>query len=383
MRQVLEDTTTNPSEKSAALQRTLAPAVWNELVEEEETLVPMSTLNSGSSMSMSGGVARTTAVPKPKGKSRAKATGSACLEATRQRTRTTRELKQVEGLLKRATGAGNAVLLDAKSSDEASLVLLKSRMELLEQACSTSRDVALCGQLFEACLRDPYLKDLQATLLASKDGVQTLGYVAHVRETLLDLQPNAEKVNILMDHQRNAFQVLTKIANCVLTEVDAWRSTVHALIKARKDEAEALRKAEEKERKAEEKREERNAAKEKAKAEKQKQKEMAAELAKAADAEAEKEDGEHQDGTDGRKARRVRIKIDDLDDTDPSVLRTFKGSSAIDPPTITENLNEFLNHVCSSPFLPAVVRFRKASIKKVLQVSCLLVDQNLKFVFVW
>lgn len=126
-----------------------------------------------------GGVART-AVAKPKGKSRAKPAGSACLEATRQRTRTTRELKQVEGLLKRATAAGAGVLLDAASGGDPSLVLLKSRINLLKQACSTLRDVALCGELFEACLHDPYLKDLQSTLLASKDGVQTLGYVTHV-----------------------------------------------------------------------------------------------------------------------------------------------------------------------------------------------------------
>ena len=376
MQQVLEDKTTNPSEKSTALQKTLAPAVWTELVEEEEALVPMSTLNLVSSMPMSG-VSKASAKPKAKSRAKGSGNGNPSLEATRQRTRTTRELKQVEALLKRASAAGTHILEEHGSAeDEPSLVLLKNRMALLKQASSSSHDVRSCEELFDGCICDPYLKDLQATLLACKEGVQTLGYVTYVRETVLDLQPSVEKVNALMDHQRNAFQVLIKIANCVLTEAEVFKTTVQALIKARKDEEEAVRKANEKERKAEEKRLDRIANKEKIKADKQKQKE-------AAEAEAAKANVEgdlQQDGADNKKQRRIRMKVDDLEDTDPSVLRTFKGSSTIDAAAIVENLNEFIEHVCTSPHLPAVARFRKASIKKVLQVSCL-VDQSFMYLY--
>ena len=160
-----------------------------------------------------------------------------------------------------------------------------------------------------------------------------------------------------------------------MTEAEVFKTTVQALIKARKDEEDAVKKANEKERKAEEIRLERIANREKIKVDKQKQKE-AADIARAAEAEAAKAAGEGEG--DSKKQRRMRIKVDDLEDTDPSVLRTFKGSSAIDAATIVENLNDFIEHVCTSPHLPAVARFRKASIKKVLQVSCL-VDQRFMY----
>ena len=150
----------------------------------------MSTLNLGSSMPMSG-VAKASAKPKAKSRSRGNGNGNPSLEAARQRTKTTRELKQVEALLKRASTTGAHILEQASAEDEPSLILLKNRMALLKQASSPSHDVAFCEDLFDGCMCDPYLKDLQSTLLACKEGVQTLGYVTYVRETLLDLQLNA------------------------------------------------------------------------------------------------------------------------------------------------------------------------------------------------
>lgn len=55
----------------------------------------------------------------------------------------------------------------------------------------------------------------------------------------------------MMEDQKNALTVLGKIATCVMTEAEFWKSNVAAMLKAQRDEDAALRRAEEAEAKAE------------------------------------------------------------------------------------------------------------------------------------
>ena len=62
-----------------------------------------------------------------------------------------------------------------------------------------------------------------------------------------------EKIDQIMANQRNALELLSRIADCLLKEADSWQANIQALIKAKQAEAKALKAAEEKTRKAEEK----------------------------------------------------------------------------------------------------------------------------------
>ena len=62
-----------------------------------------------------------------------------------------------------------------------------------------------------------------------------------------------EKVDDIMANQRNALELLSRIAECLQKEAESWQANLQALIKAKQAESKALKSAEEKNRKAEEK----------------------------------------------------------------------------------------------------------------------------------
>ena len=379
------DEQAQPSEKSILLQKSVASSAWVEM-EDEEPLIPMANLvlsakeapttcQKGRGSSSSGTVTGT-AKAKAASKSRAGVMGNPTLEATKQRTKTTRELKTIETAIKRATSTGTHMLSvegpkihgsQELSDKDPSLSLLRDRVALIQVAASQTPDPQKCKDLFDLCMQDPYLKDLQNTLLSSPDGVQTIGYINYVRNTLLDLQPSVSKVQELMESQKNAFQVLSKIASCVSTEADSWKANLAALLKAKKDEEEALRKAELKERQDEQKRAAKLAKQEQAKAEREKVK--ADKEAEAAAKAAEDAAGDDEVDGNAKKGRRPRVKGAELDESDPAVLRTLRSSSALAPTSVLDSVDSFVKQICLEPYLPCIARLRKSTFKKVLQVT--------------
>lgn len=295
------------------------------------------------------------------------------VEASKQRAKTMRDWKAVQTSLTNAKNVGEQLLneiapacLGTEADNDKTLDLLRQRMILLKACMNVSTEQSQVNkanaELYDLCLLDSYLRDLQQTLLSSRDASQTIGSITRVRDTLLDIQGSTEKVRELMEVQKVAMQLLKKIAQCVLTESEAWKTGHQALKKARDIETQAKEKAEIQEKKAEEKRQKRIDA--------SKQREAAKEEKKKADAlaeEKEKNNGEDHEGEgDTRKSRRRTLGKEELDESDPAVLRELRTS--VPQTKMVEDLNEFISEIVYRPEHPCVVRLKKGAIGKVLAV---------------
>ena len=370
---------TNPSEKAVSMLKAQAASAWAEF-DDEEPLVPATVLSMQSGkpkheFPVQGQRSQVSQSRRPNAKAKASTTKTnPIVEAARQRTKTTRDLKATETSLNRAIQFGKSVLevdaLNIHGTSEAvdqdpSLKLLSQRLQIALLASSSSKKTLEdCKELYNLCLQDPYMKDLQGSILSNHEGVQTLGYINYVRSYLQELQPTADKVIALMDHQKTALTVISRIACCVTTEANAWKSGVQALVKARKEEEDALRKAELAEQKLAEKRKEKaeKAAQKKAEKDAEKQQKQAEAAEKAMLTEAA-------ENNDDKRKRRVRLNNDLLEDTDPSVLRSLRTSSDVEQTSIFDTVEAFVNKIAMNPLRPAICRLRKGNIKKILSVS--------------
>lgn len=168
-----------------------------------------------------------------------------------------------------------------------------------------------------------------------------------------------------MEIQKVSMQLLKKIAQCVVTEAESWKTGYQALKKAKEIEEQAKEKAELQEKKAEEKKQKRIDAAKQREAEKEAKK--AEDAAKAAQ---EQEEGGGGDGDEGdgetRKSRRRTLGKEELDESDPSVLRELRTS--VPQTKMVEELNEFISEIVYRPEHPCVVRLKKGSFGKVLNV---------------
>ena len=379
MRQECTDEHAAPSEKVVQMQRSSAVNVWGAL-QDDEDLLPMSELPSIPSMPCSGGSGKSKNSKNGKtpttttSTSKSTKTKNPVAEAASQRAKTMKDWKSCEANLQKAIQHAETVLsTDAvdvhgsheKAKDDPSLQLIRDRLSLAKLAVDRTSPVTADQNqlLYSECLKDPFLRDFSDSILASQDGVQCVAWIDHVRSRVLDLQPSAEKVQQLMDCQRNALVVLQKIAGALLKETDTWKSNVIALKKAKLEEEKAAHKAEQALAKEEERKAKRaEAAKARAEAKKRKADEIAA---------ADKSDDEHGDEQDDKGRRRRRAaKATQLTDDDPSVLRTIRNAIWLTPTTICSTIQEFVEHVAAHPNVPVIARLRKANIKKVLSVTC-------------
>lgn len=256
-----------------------------------------------------------------------------------------------------------------------SLKLLRNRLGLLETAMDTSQGPQGLGansKLLAQCKEDPFLRELEHTMLSDPQGVQTFGYIKYVREKVLDLQPSAAKVLELMDHQRNALGLLLRIISCVEKEADHWRTSMQALAKAQADEDKAKKKALEKEQREKDKKEAQaaKAAARKLKAQQEKEEREASAKTTAANAEDAPQLADEDDKTKSRR-RRTGAAANELDPSDPAILRTLRVSPQLTATVITEDISAFAHQVCVHPQLPVVLRFKKGMMKKLLLVSSL------------
>lgn len=261
-----------------------------------------------------------------------------------------------------------------KVDGDASLQLLRDRMLLLDLASDPATSDSASKKLHVACLQDPFLKELKATILSDGEGVQSIGRITYVRNTLLELQPSGQKVIELMDQQRNALAVLTNIINCVEKEAASWKTGVVALSKAYAEEEKARKKALEKEQKdklQKKARLEKAAARAEKRKREQEEKQQAAAAAgskEGEDAEEEGEDREERPTT--LRRRRTGHAAGELDESDPSVLRCLRVCPKLIPTAIHSTIPEFLEHVCRQPQEAVVLRLKKGMVKKVLAVTC-------------
>ena len=201
------DESKNPSDSMVASQVEKAASIWkNSCLEAEESLIPSSlrssapaprVLSEATSMGKSGSAAKT-----PKGGKAGKAQVQPLVHASKLRAKTAKDFSEVQRLLKKAFDVSENILtvvapdLLAKMEhgtsvhDDPSLQLLRSRQMLVKVAMKS--DVGVEGSrndrhLYELCLADPYLKDLQMTLLSDEASVQCLGSLSYCRRVTLDL----------------------------------------------------------------------------------------------------------------------------------------------------------------------------------------------------
>lgn len=379
VRQECTDEHAAPSEKVVQMQRSSAVNVWGAL-QDDEDLLSLSELPSLPSTACSGGSVKSRNSKNGKTPTTTTSTSKSTkaknpvAEAASQRAKTMKEWKSCEANLQKAIQHAETVLntdaVDVHGSDEKaqgdpSLQLIRDRLNLAKLAVDRTSPVTAAQNqlLYSECLKDPFLRDLSDSLLASQDGVQCVAWIDHVRSRVLDLQPSAEKIHQLMDCQRNALVVLQKIAGALVKETDTWKSNIFALKKAKLEEEKAAQKAEQALAKKEERKAKRAQAA-KARAEEKKRKADAV-------AAAEKSGDEQGDDPDDKgKRRRRAAKASQLADDDPSVLRTIRNATWLPPTTICSTVEEFVEHVATQPNVPVIARLRKANIKKVLSVTC-------------
>lgn len=254
-----------------------------------------------------------------------------------------------------------------------SLNLLRQRVQIMKMGADSDANMNQSSKsshlFYEACLKDPYLRDLQSTLL-DQDTVQTLGRIHWVRNVSLDLQPSIVKVQEQMDIQKSAFEILRKVASCCMVEGNTWLSGVAALIKAQKDEATKVSRAEEAERLAKEKKErkEREAAAKKAAKAAQKEAERLQREATHTDEPEQADDVPREDDNKRRPRRRGMGKANEFDDSDPAVLRELSTNKDMTQTKCVDKFEDFVDHIAAHPNEPCVVRFKKACVRKVLAV---------------
>lgn len=230
----------------------------------------------------------------------------------------------------------------------------------MEQSKSADKKSSRIFQLLE---EDDFFSDQHW----EQSHVQTWGYIEYVRQTMLDLQRTAEAVQALGEQHKEALNVVKEVAMAVSKSAKQWSSNVAALKKARDLEKKQLEKEEERQRKAEEKAQKSEAAKEKRRLEqedKKRQKEL----------EKEKKDKENADNTKEDKTKRRKKQTAEIEESDYAILK-----SVVNPDWPREfGLNVVDDAICLAAFIaktsgrvPALARFRRSSVKKVLEAACI------------
>ena len=201
----------NPAEQSIANQVEKASSWWTDFdIEAEASLIPTSVFAGAKgdrptgARGLSSSSAPASASAKPKSKAKAKSAAKTdtpaqllCF-AAKQRAKTTKDFAEAERMLKRAHDKADEIInvtapqiLGAdECADDPSLSLLKKRLRIVQQGMDTAGGAAskvASEKLYDLALEDPYLRDLQMTIIADPDAVQTIGALSHARRVTIDL----------------------------------------------------------------------------------------------------------------------------------------------------------------------------------------------------
>ena len=424
----------NPSERDAQAQVAQGANMFD--FDEELCLRPP-TLSNGACLTATGkGVVASG--PAPKAKQKQKHGDNALLAASQIRSKTAADFTTSEILLKRALLKANDTLekayeihgSDEKVEKDASLNLVRSRLDLVELALDGSTNPAEAKSnsnlLYKAAIEDPYLKDLRSSTLQDPDCCQTLGMLKYVRTIKLDLYlnlppgqflftvikepqhffytaatadaadcislflfvqlssfvsfpflprlPSIEAVRAMSETHKTAINLLKTFASCLETEAQSWIANVTALLKAKSEEDKAVEKAQRKAKVDEEKRK-LKAQKAAAKAEAKKKAREDAKLEALQKAEDDAVDDKPLSDDEAaaadrkQKKRRQRLHgLDGLDEADPPILKAVPNLPSTLSATLTkDSVQAFVTAIVSEPDVLCVGRFKRNAIKKVLQ----------------
>ena len=329
-------------------------------------------------------------------KSKARAAERPGVTASKLRQGTLKAWTQTCSEAQRAARLGEQMLLDCLAEhgseegatlQDPSFKVVKLRSQCLAKLLDNRREkptVETGEALLQMLGQDSYLGE-QAW---QPTHVQTLGQMAHVRGTLMELQRTSEAVTRLGDAHRSAIDVLKVVAKSVSSEAAQWRANLAALRKARdleqkmlNKEAERQKAKEERERKAEKKRREkvekkRREAEQKARDQEDEKARLAAAAAEEA-AGGESDDNEKANAEGGAKKKKRKAASNNrviADESDPQLLKSFCDPTWPDGNRVRrlDSIDELVQLVASTAgMLPAVVRFRRSSLKKILDAAWL------------
>lgn len=205
--QSCHDEVRNPSNKDTQIQVEKAASAWKEMEFDEGLLSVTRSHDSDGQSKFQLQQANTFIGGGPGGggrgggrsnKTSSKKTDTPLVAAARCRARTTKEFLDVTRQLEKAQDCATTLLDviapkllgDELAQSDPSLALVRSRLDLVLLATDTSigtQGNATSVQLFEKALEDPFLREMQQSLLSSPDAVQTIGMVKFCRDVKLDL----------------------------------------------------------------------------------------------------------------------------------------------------------------------------------------------------
>lgn len=209
VRQECSSDVQNPSERDMANQLNQASAIFAEF-DEETSLLPSlmqvptpQGVHALQSLQSCGGSSSNANATEDANKRKPKQSSNPLVEAAKFRARTARDFMEVEKLLKKSQAdADKALGVALKAHDnnhdavdaDVSLDLLRSRLDLVnkvlvennmdqeqESAESTSAD------LHRLAMEDPYLRDLQSSILQDSSCCQTFSMLKYARTVSLDV----------------------------------------------------------------------------------------------------------------------------------------------------------------------------------------------------
>ena len=209
------DESRNPSTGDMQLHVEKASSVWKNEIEQEvggltAGLVQISRsviegdgskfhVGVGSGPGVGAGAAPKKSAKAAQGKMTLANKDTPMIIAARVRTKSAKDFVEALALLDRAETTAEELLNSfapellgsaAAVEEDLSLSLMRSRLALVKLAKDMStgqRGAIACQKLYAEAVKDPYLKDMRTTILASEEGVQTAGMVKYFRDVTLEL----------------------------------------------------------------------------------------------------------------------------------------------------------------------------------------------------
>jgi len=183
-------------------------------------------------------------------------------------------------------------------------------------------------------------------------------------------QPSVRHIDLILETQRNAIELLRVLGNCLIKECDSWNANVLALIKAKQDEEKAVEKARIKAAKDEAKQIQKAKDKEEqARLKEEKRSKPKEETTNTAEHGGEREP-EESDGKARKKSRPVRGGSTEISEEDFPVI--YHGSKvACGAMSLSQDVGAFVKCMAERPHIACMARLRRGPFKKVLIVTCL------------
>ena len=177
---------------------------------------------------------------KAAGKSKAVSSKNVVLEATRFKTRTVKSFKDCLVSLEKALDVGqkavdeSVAMSDDQTGPDVVSGLMRQRLDMVRLALHGSGSTSLPAAdalLWALVSQDPYMKDLQTTIL-SKESCKCYKSLSFERNVSLNVHSSTESLQHAMDAHVHAIDVLRRLADCLHAAATDWRASTTALKKA-------------------------------------------------------------------------------------------------------------------------------------------------------